>query len=310
MCASKCHAGAGQAEAPGVMALSGMSPRAIVAALETGRMRVHGDELTREERIGVAEFLTNTPFTEDPLPRSVYCEKVFGSDGEPGSVLWTGWGGDPEGTGFQPSDRAGLTAEDVPKLRLKWAFVFPEAVEVRTKPAVIDDRVIVAGGFGEVVSLDATSGCVQWRYAAEAAVRGGVVVGEGASGRLTAYFVDFRTNVYAGDATDGGLIWKTRVGRHHDASNRGTPALYGGRLYIPLSSMEVVTATNPEYECCTSSGAVVALDAATGEEAWYYRMIRESPVAVGENAVGTVLHAPSGAPVWASPTIDATRGVL
>jgi polyvinyl alcohol dehydrogenase (cytochrome) len=55
---------------------------------------------------------------------------------------------------------------------------------------------------------------------------------------------------------------------------------------------------------------VVALDAATGEEAWYHRVIRERPVAVGANAVGTVLRAPSGAPVWSSPTIDAARGVL
>ena len=73
---------------------------------------------------------------------------------------------------------------------------------------------------------------------------------------------------------------------------------------------KTVTATNPAYRCCTSSGAVAALDARTGAELWYHRVIPEPPLEVGANARGTPIFAPSGAPVWCSPSVDEKRGLL
>jgi polyvinyl alcohol dehydrogenase (cytochrome) len=305
----QCHAGAGPARAPGYTALSGMSPRAIVDALEEGRMQVHGDELSDEERVAVAQWLTGRMLVETPLPDAAYCassDEVTGAE----AVHWSGWGGNPEATGFRTTGQAGLTVEDLPQLRLKWAFGFPDAVQVRSKPAVVGDRILVGSQFGEVYSLDLETGCAHWVFAAGAAVRGGIVIGEGPDRRQSAFFADFRTDVYALDAATGELLWTTRVGSHPEASNTGTVALHDGRVYVPVSSMEVATAGNPEYECCTSSGEVIALEVASGVEVWRHRAIREEPREVGTNAAGARTFAPSGAPVWSSPTVDVQRGLL
>ena len=41
---------------------------------------------------------------------------------------WNGWGVDPSQSRFQPADMAQLAQEDVPRLKLKWAFGVPGAV--------------------------------------------------------------------------------------------------------------------------------------------------------------------------------------
>jgi len=40
--------------------------------------------------------------------------------------MWNGWGNDPTtNSRFQTAKAAGLTAAQVPQLKLKWAFGFP-----------------------------------------------------------------------------------------------------------------------------------------------------------------------------------------
>ena len=46
------------------------------------------------------------------------------------------------------AERAGFSAADVPLLELRWAFAFPEASEVRTKPTVVDGLALVGDEFG------------------------------------------------------------------------------------------------------------------------------------------------------------------
>jgi PQQ enzyme repeat len=56
-------------------------------------------------------------------------------------------------------------------------------------------------------------------------------------------------------------------------------------------------------------GAIVAIDAATGNELWKTYTVAESRPQ-GKNDAGTQLFGPSGASIWSSPTIDAKRRVL
>lgn len=305
-----CHTAAGEDRTPGVMMLRALSPRAIVASLEDGVMQAEGADLTPEQRVRLAEYLTGRAFTREILPESAFCADRGWSALDLGAVSSMGWGGNLEATGFQAAEMAGLSADDVPNLELKWAFAFPDAAEVRTKPTVIGDAVLVGGPFGEVLALDAATGCVRWSFEADAAVRGAVVAGEGPEGRPTAYFVDFRTNAYALDAATGDLLWKYHVGWHSTSNTTGSPAFHDGRLFVPISSWEVVVSGDPAYECCTASGAVAALDAVTGDVLWYHRVIPGYPAEAGTSEAGTQLWAPSGAPVWSSPTIDAARGLV
>ncbi len=308
-CAS-CHSDAQSGRTPSRFSLSGLSPRAIVAALETGAMRAEGEALTREQHVAIAEYLTGRSHTRATFPEAAFCTVRGPAPLDARTVVWMGYGGNLEGTGFQAGERAGLTAADVPNLRLRWAFGFPDAVQVRTKPTVVGSTVLVGGPFGEVVALDAASGCVRWTFEADAGIRGAILVAADARQRTVAYFVDFRTSAYALDVGTGTLLWKTRVGWHPENNTTGTPALHGGRLIVPISAMEVVTAQSPTYACCSASGAVAALDVTTGDVLWYHRVIAEDAREVGRTTVGTPILAPSGAPVWSSPTIDARRSLV
>jgi polyvinyl alcohol dehydrogenase (cytochrome) len=151
---------------------------------------------------------------------------------------------------------------------------------------------------------------VRWTFEADAGVRGAVLVGADVDGAAVAYFVDYRTSAYALRVDDGALLWKTRVGWHPEANNTGSPALADDKLIVPISSMEVVRGGDPTYECCTSSGAVAAVDVTSGDVIWYHRVIPDDAVEVGATASGTKILAPSGAPVWSSPTVDLERGVV
>ena len=151
-------------------------------------------------------------------------------------------------------------------------------------------------------------------FHASAEVRTGIVVSQWKAGDATArprvYFGDLIGNVYAIDAVTGEQVWRAHPDEHPSATITGTPTLHGGRLYVPVSSLEVVPATDPEYACCTFRGSVMALDAATGEPVWQTFTVDETPAVRGKNQVGTDRIGPSGAPIWNSPAIDEKRGQL
>src|SRR5205085_11780827 len=122
--------------------------------------------------------------------------------------------------------------------------------------------------------------------------------------QFAVYFGDVRANAYAVNATTGALVWKKKVEDHPAARVTGTPTLFSGLLYVPVSSIEEATGSRPTYECCTFRGSVVALDAATGRQIWKAYTIPEAPHPTSKNAAGIQLYGPSGASVWSSPTID------
>jgi polyvinyl alcohol dehydrogenase (cytochrome) len=305
-----CHNSAQSGRTPSKFSLSGLTTRAIVASLQDGVMRSEGAELSHDQRVLVAESLTGGTYDSGGLPESAYCLNRGFAPVDTSAVLWMGYGGNLAATGFQSAELAGLTAADVPDLELRWAFAFPNATQSRTKPTIVGDVALVGDQYGSVYAIEVDSGCVRWTFAADSGIRGAILVGDDPDGRALAWFVDFRTTVYALDITNGTVLWKKRAGRHVEASNTGSPALHNGRLFVPISTMEVVVALDPTYECCTASGAVAALDAGTGELVWYHRVITEDPVQTGKNSAGARLFAPSGAPVWSSPTIDVERGLV
>lgn len=306
---AECHSDEQSGRTPTRFSLNSMTPRAIVAALKYGGvMRREGESMTDAERVTLAEHLTGRAYSAELVPEAAFCADRGPAHLDLDRLRWMGYGGDLEGTGFQPADRAGLRAEDVPDLELLWAFGFPGASQVRTKPTVIGDVILVGDQFGGVYALEARSGCVRWTFEAESGVRGGIPVAEDAQGRSVAYIVDSRTTAYALDTATGDVLWRTRVGWHPESNNTGTATIAEGKLIIPISTMgEVVAAVSPTYECCTSSGAVAALDLESGDLEWYHRVIPEPAVEAGRNSVGTQLWAPSGAPVWSSPTVDLER---
>jgi len=227
------------------------------------------------------------------------------------SPSWNSWGADAGNTRFQPAAAAQLSAADVPRLKLKWVFGFPGARAVSGQPAVVAGRVFASSDTGDVYALDAASGCVHWSFHADAAVRSSVTVERAAPGAPYAvFFGDARANVYALDAVRGTLLWKVHVDDHPLARITGGVRFFEGRVFVPVASSEEGAGGNPVYQCCSSRGSVVALEAETGKQAWKTYTIPDPPKPTTKNAAGTQLWGPSGAGVWNSPTIDPRRRAL
>ncbi len=316
-CAS-CHDAAPDApeaaRTPPRATLAKMTRAQIESALDTGGpMALMAKGFSAVERAAVAAFLsTVTAPAVDPDANR--CASAGGPLGDPAArPQWNGWGNGPTNARFQTAAAAGLTAATVPKLTLKWAFGVPGAVAMSAQPTVVSGRVFFGTEVGLVYGLDAVTGCTHWVYKADGNVRSAISVaalaGSGPA-RYAAYFGDLRANVYAVDASTGALLWKVKVEDHVTARITGAPTLWNGRLYVPVSSLEEGPGARPDYPCCSFRGSVVALDAATGRRVWKTYTIPEEPKVVGKNAAGTPLWKPAGAAIWASPTIDAARGLL
>ena len=310
-CAS-CHEG-GTGRMVSADSLRERSADEIYAALNTGLMKRQALPLSDTERQAVATYLSGGEISGPPIqqiPQSAYCSTDSPVADPLSGPRWNGWGGDLANTRMQTADMAALTVEDVPRLRLKWAFGFPGVIRAGSQATVVGGRVLVGSLVGLVYAIDAKIGCIRWVYEAEAGVRTAISVGPGQNGTVQAYFGDTSANVYGVDFTTGELRWKTKVDEHLDARITGAPALHDGRLYVPVASLEEGTAVIATYECCTFRGSVVALDAMTGEQIWKRFAIAEEPMPTERNAAGAQMWGPSGAGIWSAPTLDPSRNRL
>lgn len=297
-----CHDNPGATRAPAVAVMRQMSPEVILNALENGLMKEQGKALALNDRRSLAEYLTGKTIGSGPVAATGFCENrnatfdVGGAD----SDVWDGWGNGVDNHRFT---RVSL---DPSKLVLKWAFGFPGAAISFAQPSITGGRIFVGGASRKVYSLDAKTGCTYWIFEPQANVRASITV----TSEKIALFADQVANVYATDARNGELLWKTHVDDHRSAHVTGAPQYFKGRLYVPISSAEDGPSLNPKYECCTGRGGVVALDVKTGKILWHTYSVTEAPHPTKKNKVGTQLWGPSGASIWSAPTIDAKRNRL
>lgn len=303
-----CHEDPADDSIPPRAAVAELSPDEIVATLRTGVMRIQGDALTDEQHVAVAEYLTGREVSGGvELSEAAMCaaDAPIPAGAEAG---WNGWGRTPANTRFAD---AGITAEDLPNLRLKWAFGIPDATQMRAQPAVYGGRVFFGSQPGMVYSVDAESGCVRWAFQAQGGVRTAISVGPVTDGSGAAvFFTDATATAYSVDAGTGDLRWTAKLDDHAAATGTGAPTLYDGVLYAPVTGVsEESTAAAQNYECCTFRGSITALDAETGETIWKtYTTPPAEPR--GTNEAGQQLWGPAGVGVWSAPTIDADRGLL
>jgi polyvinyl alcohol dehydrogenase (cytochrome) len=312
-CAS-CH-DAGADRAPSRDAFRAMSPEAVLAAMETGPMVTMASRSSTSERRAIAEFVTGKSFakTLDPKPSSAARCPSPGSFNPSAGPTWNGWGVDAGNTRFQGRATAGFAAADVGRLKVKWAFAFPGDQSAYAQPAVAGGRVFVGSPAGIVYSLSASTGCVHWFYDAERAVRTAVAINRvqiAGRARDVAIFGDQGATTYALDAATGALLWKSKVDDFPGSRVTGSPVFHNGKIYVPVASGEETAGATPDYQCCRFRGSVVALDAATGKQAWKSYTIAEEAIPTKKSTSGTQLWGPSGASVWNSPTIDVRRHAL
>ncbi|MGE3578005.1 MAG: PQQ-binding-like beta-propeller repeat protein [Vicinamibacterales bacterium] len=311
---SGCHDSGAVERAPGRDALRAFAPEAILAALTNGKMSAQAGPLTDDQKRTMAVYLSGRPFGDptvgDAARMPNRCTSAAPVARRRVGADWNGWGADLGNSRFQASP--GITAADVPKLTLKWAFGFPRTASAYGQPAVVDGRVYAGSDSGYVYALDAETGCVHWSFQARSGVRTGMSVGplKGGGRRRAVYFGDASANVYALDADTGERLWSDHPEPHPLARITGTPALYDGRLYVPMSSGEESAGGLPNYPCCTFRGSVIAYDAATGKRVWTGYTIPEPPAPTKKTSIGTQLYGPSGAAIWSAVTVDVKRKLL
>jgi polyvinyl alcohol dehydrogenase (cytochrome) len=308
-----CHSQA-VPRAPHLSFLQMLPGDMILHTLNEGAMQAMATKLNEEEKQQLVEFIAGNTESKQEYPFHMCAADRAGFDYSvhPFSM---GWGIDFRNTRFIPGEVAQLDKKDLSKLKLKWAFAYPNMIRARSHPTLVGGGIVVGSQNGSVYFLDEESGCVRWIYRSTAEVRTGITVSDWQGDEKTkqppvAYFADLIGRVHAVNLETGTLLWMVKVEDHPHATTTAQPVLYRDVIYQPVSSLEEAAAVDEGYRCCNFRGSVVALDAQSGEQKWKSYTIMEEPKQVGISSVGVPVFAPSGAPVWNTPAVDEQRGLL
>ena len=298
-----CHSG-GVPRAPHSTTFSAMSADYILETLH-GIMSSQASHLNENEKIKLAEFISGGSVSTN-IPEPKFCSKdiseIIIELNDKNS--YSQWGYDKENTRRATSDINSINAKN---MKLKWVFAFPGATRSRSQPSVSGNVVFVGGQNSNLYALDRDTGCVRWKTKTQGEIRSAPVI-EKIKNNHYIFAGDYEGNVYKYDAITGNNIWTKSLRYHPRVILTGSVRVYDEVIYVPLSSREWADGANPDYECCTFRGGVMALNANTGEELWTTYSIPVPAKHMGDfNESGKKILAPSGVPVWNSPTIDKKR---
>src|ERR1700733_5312236 len=194
---AQCH-DTPAARVPSLATIKAMSAEAIYVALSSGVMKSRAEGLGTPEVFALIGYIAPTGGAKAAAPTfTPTCKGDSNFHLGASSPQWNGWSTSVTNSRFEDAAAAGLTASDVGKLKLKWAFNLGDVTTARSQPAIVGGRVFIATATGAVYSLDADTGCTRWGYqAGQVGVRSGLTVGE-ANGTAAVFFGDTTATVYA-----------------------------------------------------------------------------------------------------------------
>ena len=288
-------------------ALQKMPAASILRALDAGAMMAVAFTMSRDDRVAVATYLGTSDTPPGPSPTAFCADRAVRLPAAP-TTSWIGWSPGSNNARFQSGPQAGLTVDQVRRLKLRWAFGFAGDTSAFAPPTVIDGQMFVGSAGGVIHAMRAESGCLQWTFQANGPVRSSIVVVP-RGGQHALLFGDMTGWFYAVAAETGQLLWKIQVETHDSTRLTAGPIAYDGTVYVPVASWEETRAADLDYPCCTFRGSVVALRISDGRQLWKTWMT-DAPVERGKNARGIMRYGPSGVGVWATPTLDVKRNLL
>jgi len=305
-----CHEQPELTKSPPIDTLRRMGPRAVSHSLTNGKMRVQGATLTTEQLDAVVSYLAGTAEIDNSWIATNTCpaERI---DIDTGPATIGQWGFDPQNHRNLSAEQAGLSTADMGNLELAWAMAFPQTANMRAQPVVVGNTMYISiVDSGQLFALDigGNSPCVKWVYQHDVPLRTAMGYHD-YEDRKVLVFADAAAHVLMMDAITAEVIWTATVKVTSVSNVTAMPVLFEDKVFVPISSGELNMGATPDYECCTSHGAVVALNADDGERLWVYHTMEDAkPTAI--SSVGTQQWGPSGAPIWTAAAVDAKRRLL
>lgn len=305
-----CHNNAQATRAPAFESLRTLSRSTVEYAITIGYMRIQAQHLSALERTQLLDWLSLGQATNDAWIAKAKCTSSEALVDTTAKPIVSTFGLSARNLRRQSAADSGLRTQDFAQLELAWAFAFPQTPTMRSQPVIAGDTIFVASSdAGRLFALSAKSGCLKWMHESSVPLRSSLSYGEIAKGKPVIVAGDAVGAVVAIDAVTGKPVWRTDLRMHESNRITGTPVIHDGRVFAPLSAVEINYTRDDSYECCKAQGAVIALDLATGKKLWTGRTM---PPATKQkkNRAGAQLWGPSGAPIWSTPAIDAKRNVL
>ena len=142
---TSCHGNPPVENAPTETVIKQMSPERIYEATTTGAMKNMAQKLSDEDKRLLAEYMGGRKLDKADAGDAKNMPNVCASHPavkDMAAPAWNGWS-DLSNTRFQPAKAAGLSAGQVSRLQLKWAFGFPGATALYGE-TVVDGRVFVS----------------------------------------------------------------------------------------------------------------------------------------------------------------------
>ena len=297
---------------PAVASLRALTAEQVYSALTVGSMVQQAARLSDPQKRDVATFASGKRFSDiasyavDRMPNRCATNPPLGDVAA--TPAWNGWSPTADNARFQSTAAAGIRAGDVPKLQLKWAFGFPGGASGTSQPTVAFGRIFVGSDNGFLYSLDARTGCGYWSFRPDDRSAAGpyapmIAPVSTRDGVRYAVYIVAGLTAYAIDAQTGRELWRNPIAG--GGGMRGSPTLAGGRIYVPITGTETFGGTSPT--CCRTRGAVVSIDANTGQTIWRADTIQEPLRPLATRKDGSAVMGLSGASVWNAPTVDLKR---
>src|SRR5437867_11495973 len=120
-----CHGNEGK-QAPSITELQNDSPEHIYEVLTSGKMKDQAAQIPDVQKRQIAEFVSGRPMGSDEAGDIKKMTNPCPTNppmADPAMApTWNGWSPGDNNARFQIATEAGLTAAQVPTLKLKWAF--------------------------------------------------------------------------------------------------------------------------------------------------------------------------------------------
>jgi polyvinyl alcohol dehydrogenase (cytochrome) len=298
-----CHAAPVELRVPNFTVLTGMAAGTLRDAMsEGGKMAPMAASLSDIEKAQLIGYLTSgQTAVAANWPEKIMCAADKRTV-DVSKVVSTGFSVDRNQTRSLTAAQAGLKSGDMKNLEIAWAIGFPGQGS-GTGASIVGDTVFATGG-GQLLALDAKSGCVKWNYVVN--TRNTPTFGEIEGRKVLA--LSAGRDVLVVDAQSGAKVWQANgQSDGNPGSIRGGVVIYKDKIVVPISASGVGAGGRANFECCVGHGAVVALSTKDGAKLWEYHTMPNAEYTGKISSTGVKQRGPSGAPIWSIPLIDEKR---